>query len=163
MLNGCPCGYATDGRRRCICPPQRVQQYLAKVSGPLLDRIDVHVEVPAVPAETLIRPAAGEASGVIQSRILEARARQQRRLAATGALTNARMRHREVQQWCGLHGSAAALMRQAVDEWRLSARAYDKLLRLARTIADLAASESIQSDHLAEALQYRSLDRRLWG
>ena len=139
-----------------------MQQYLAKISGPLLDRIDLHIDVPAVPFDSLSRPVEGESSSSIKRRVLKARARQQRRLRPYRLFANAQMRHREIQKLCVMSEEARRLLKAAMEELALSARAYDTILKVARTIADLAASREILPEHLAEAIQYRSLDRQLW-
>ncbi|MBI4598234.1 MAG: YifB family Mg chelatase-like AAA ATPase [Candidatus Omnitrophica bacterium] len=161
-MNPCPCGYLTDPRRRCRCPSHKVAQYLAKISGPLLDRIDLHVEVPAVRFETLTHPADGESSQAIKARVVAARRRARKRLRPLGVACNAQLRHRDLANACPLSLQAAALLKSALQELGVSARSYGKLLKIARTIADLAASEEILPEHLAEAIQYRSLDRQLW-
>ena len=161
-MNPCPCGYLTDRRHACRCNPAKVEAYLAKVSGPLLDRIDLHIDVPAVAAAQLLDPLPeGESSAVIQARVAAARTRQQARLSEDGLLINARMRSRHLARHVKPTRDAVALLRRAIEELGLSARAHDKILKIARTIADLAGTEAVTSEHLAEAIQYRSLDRRL--
>jgi len=161
-MNPCPCGYLTDPRHRCHCPSTKVAAYLARISGPLLDRIDLHIDVPAVPFEALARPDDAESSAHIKARVLRARQRQQVRLTPLGLVCNAQLRHRDLHSICQLTDRATALLKSAMREFHLSARAYDKILKISRTIADLADSEEILPDHIAEAIQYRSLDRQLW-
>ena len=162
-MNPCPCGHLGDAAHNCRCAPAEIQRYRAKISGPLLDRLDLHVEVPAVPAAALRRSAPAEASRAIQARVLQARARQRERFAASEVFTNAQMRPADLPRWCALTPEGDALLEAALRELGLSARAHDKILKVARTIADLADAEAIQPEHLAEAIQYRSLDRQLWA
>jgi len=143
--------------------PRERQNYLARVSGPLLDRIDLHVEVPAVKFREISSERTGETSAEIRERVVAARHRQQARFAAKPSITcNARMGTKEIRNYCAIDDSTLELMKMAMHDKNFSARAYDRILKVARTIADLAASESISSDHVAEAIQYRSLDRELW-
>ena len=161
MLNGCPCGYLTDPRGRCRCPSTKVARYLAKISGPLLDRLDLHVEVPAVPVEALTHPApAAETSAKIRARVLKAHRWRHKRGQQH---TNAQLSSKELKAHCELAPEAARLLKSAMHELALSARSYTKILKIARTIADLAQSATIQPQHIAEAIQYRSLDRQLWA
>ena len=161
-MNPCPCGYLTDPRRRCRCPSTKVATYLAKISGPLLDRIDLHIEVPAVPLETLTHASLSESSAQLKVRVLRARRRQRGRLKSLGITCNAQLRHRDLRKVCPLADEAANLLKRAMQDLYLSARSYDKVLKISRTIADLGKSDEILPEHIAEAIQYRSLDRQLW-
>lgn len=143
--------------------PREIQNYLGRISGPLLDRIDLHVEVPAVPFREITSERTGECSAEIRRRVIAARARQQERFKAKAKITcNARMGSRELKAFCALDESTLELLKFAMADLKLSARAYDRVLKVARTIADLAGSEKVAGDHLSEAIQYRSLDRQLW-
>lgn len=146
------------------CSPREIQAYLGRVSGPLLDRIDLHVEVPPVKFRDITAAAPGEPSARIRERVIAARQRQQARFRGRPRLTcNARMGSRELKQYCALDEPALELLKMAMHELRLSARAYDRILKVARTIADLAGSEHLTAEHVGEAVQYRSLDRQIWG
>ena len=156
----CPCGYYGDSERACTCPPATVARYTKRVSGPLLDRIDIHVDVPRVNYEKLAGDRPSEASAPIRARVSAARERQAKRFAATPKLrTNADMGPAEVREYCQLDAAGQSLMRAAMRQLQLSARAYHRAgtlwVKLARTIADLADSDAISPTHLAEALQYR--------
>ncbi len=155
-MNPCPCGYLGDASGRCRCTPDQIQRYRAKVSGPLLDRFDMHVEVPR-PDHGLLQGEgpAGEPSSVVRERVVAARARQQRR----SGCANAQVGNRELERYCRLSGEDRALLAQAIDRFGLSARAYHRILKVARTIADLAGMDTIATEHLTEALSYRRLDR----
>ncbi|MFN2140244.1 MAG: ATP-binding protein, partial [Candidatus Promineifilaceae bacterium] len=156
-MNPCPCGYYGDPRRECTCSPSTVTRYQKRISGPLLDRIDIHIEVPRVEYEKLSSDRLGEPSAQVQARVEAAREHQRARFAGDehGLSTNADMRPAEVRLYCQLDEAGRALMKTAMHQLQLSARAYHRTLKLARTIADLAGSEAIQPQHLAEALQYR--------
>ena len=144
--------------------PREIQNYLGRISGPLLDRIDLHVEVPAVKFREMNAAPPGETSAQIRARVMAARQRQQARFANRPKVTcNARMGTRDLKAFCELSETTASLLKMAMTEYNLSARAYDRILKVARTIADLAGAEAIDSDHISEAIQYRSLDRQLWG
>ncbi len=159
-MNPCPCGHFGDPQGRCTCTPVQIQRYLARVSGPLLDRIDLHVEVPPVKHAELLAKRAGEASEAVLKRVLAARQRQQMRLRdMPGKHCNADMESPEIQNICRLDAAGSELLRHAMEALGLSARAYDRILKVARTIADLAGAEQISVDHVGEAVQYRSLDR----
>ena len=159
-MNPCPCGYWGDAQRRCSCPPPVVQRYLARVSGPLLDRIDLHIEVPAVPYRELSDARLGEPSASVRERVCRARERQRARFAGRAGLhANAHLRAREIREFCRVDAAGDALLRSAIARLGFSARAYHRILKIARTIADLDAAAEIGTPHLAEAIQYRSLDR----
>ncbi len=154
-MNPCPCGYFGDPQRACTCQPSTVTRYQKRISGPLLDRIDIHVEVPRVDFDKLADDRLGESSACIRTRVESARSRQKARLAGTGLTCNAEMGPGDVRQLCRLDDTGRALVRQAMAQLQLSARAFHRVLKLARTIADLAGVEAIAPAHLAEALQYR--------
>ena len=144
--------------------PREIQNYLGRISGPLLDRIDLHVEVPPVKFREISGDRTGETSAQIRERVVAARKRQQTRFAHKPRITcNARMGPKELKEFCALDEGTKELLKTAMADWNLSARAYDRILKVARTIADLAGAESLGSDHVSEAIQYRSLDRQIWG
>ena len=161
-LNPCPCGYRGDPRRECQCAVPQVERYMGKISGPLVDRIDIHLEVPAVPFRELSASRAGTSSAQMREAVLAARARQAARFADTGTRSNARMTSREIRAHCPLEPAAGELLRAAVADLGLSARAHDKVLRVARTIADLDGADTLGCAHVSEAINYRLLDRGLW-
>lgn len=161
-MNPCPCGYLGDSKHECRCSSTQVQRYRSKISGPLLDRIDIHVEAPALSIEELRNSRPGETSSVIRERIQGARQVQQGRLSASGITCNARMSHGQIREHCAIDRPLGDLLQQAMEQLSLSARAYDRILKVARTIADLADSPAIQAPHLLEAIQYRSLDRNVF-
>lgn len=162
-MNPCPCGYFGDTVQVCSCQPPLIQRYLQRISGPLLDRIDIHIEVPRLNQDELMAVPKGETSAAIRQRVMVARKRQQERFAGSGIFANAAMQSRQIRQHCALEGAARELLKTAIEQLGLSARAYDRILKLGRTIADLAGSEGIEVEHVAEAIQYRTLDRKLWG
>lgn len=153
--NPCPCGFASDPDRTCSCSPIQIARYQKKISGPLLDRIDLHVEVPRVDFEKLSGDELGEKSELIRARVEEARARQTRRLAGTPYKANSEMKNKDIREHCKLNDQSIEILKQAVQHMHLSARSYHRILKLARTIADLAGSDDIQTEHVAEALQFR--------
>jgi magnesium chelatase family protein len=162
-MNPCPCGHYGDLRRECRCAPAQVQKYRNRLSGPLMDRIDIHVEVPAMELKDLTGNSVEEPSGSIRERVTHARFIQLKRFGEEGKVTcNARMTTRLLRKHCVLDAESMELLKQAVNNLNLSARAYDRIQKVARTIADLAGARRIQADHLAEAVQYRALDRSLW-
>ena len=162
-MNPCPCGYRSDPRRSCGCSPPQVEKYLGRISGPLLDRIDLHVEVPAVPFAQLAEAPPGPTSADFREVVLKARARQAERFGPRGPGVNGRMTPRQVRKHCTLRPEPAAMLKGAMEELGLSARAHDKVLRVARTMADLEGSDAIDGHHIAEAVGYRSLDRGVWA
>jgi len=158
-MNPCPCGYFTDTKHACRCTPAQIQRYRSKISGPLLDRIDMHVEVPALPHKDLTETEASEPSVIIAARVGKAREIQSRRFARTKIHSNARMSGRQIKTHCRIGADSRKLLQTAIDRLGLSARAYNRILKIARTIADLAGEPLIGTDHISEAIQYRSLDR----
>ncbi len=162
-MNPCPCGYFGDLKRECRCSPIQVQRYRQRISGPLLDRIDLHIEVPAVEYRDLSSERIEENSHAIRERVMQARQRQQERFQKSSKTTcNARMGPRQIKQHCKLSADCQELIRVAMTELNLSARAYDRILKVSRTIADLDSSREIAAEHISEAIQYRTFDRRLW-
>jgi len=164
-MNPCPCGFYTDPTRNCTCNPGMIHKYLRRISGPLLDRIDMHVEVPRLKDQELVNQPTGEPSLAIRDRVERAREIQRRRFKSDGggAFCNAHMNARQIRKFCSPKDDVKDLLRTAINQLNLSARAYDRILKLARTIADLEGVEEITLAHVAEAVQYRSLDRKLWG
>ena len=161
-MNPCPCGYLGDPRRECRCSTPQIQRYRTRISGPLLDRIDIHIEAPPLSIEAIRSAVPGESSAIICERVREARGVQKKRFSAISTACNARMSHAQIRQHCLLNAEQGDLLQRAMEELHLSARAYDRILKVARTIADLDGSEAILSPHLLEAIQYRSLDRNLF-
>ena len=161
-MNPCPCGFHGHPKRKCTCPEGAAKRYLARVSGPLLDRIDIHIEVPPVDFEKLSSKMPSECSADIKKRVNAARKIQQERLKGSGIACNAKMTPAMTREFCRPTPQAMVLLEQVFEKLDFSARAYDKILRVARTVADLEGSPSIEANHIAQAVQYRSLDRRLW-
>ena len=161
-MNPCPCGYLTDPVNECTCTPPQIQKYMSKISGPLLDRIDIHIEVPALKYRELSGGSAGETSEVIRERVTKARQVQLERLKGKQIYCNAQMETSQIKTYCPIDEECKELLREAIDHLGLSARAYDKVLKVSRTIADLEGKETISANHISEAIQYRSLDRNLW-
>jgi magnesium chelatase family protein len=162
-MNPCPCGNHGNPNHECTCTPMMIQKYMAKVSGPLLDRIDIHIEVPAVKVAELSQKKPGEASASIRERVITARAMQVTRFSQNRKLfNNAGMQSKELREHCKIGTAGEELLKMAMTKLGLSARAYDRIIKVSRTIADLAGCTDIQTEHLSEAIQYRSLDRNLW-
>jgi magnesium chelatase family protein len=162
-MNPCPCGYLGDPRRPCKCSQPQIERYMAKISGPLLDRIDLHIEVPGVPFQELAASADGTPSSRMRDQVLAARRRQQERFGKDSNRLNGRMTSRQLRKHCALDDEGRNLLKTAMEDLGLSARAHDRILRMARTIADLADSDAIRPSHVTEAIGYRSLDRKLWA
>ncbi|MBM3241490.1 YifB family Mg chelatase-like AAA ATPase [Candidatus Poribacteria bacterium] len=161
-MNPCPCGFYSDPTRDCRCTPAQIQTYLAKISGPLLDRIDIHLEVPAVKYKDLASTVSSEPSAAVRQRVQKAREIQQKRFKGSKIYSNANMHPRQLKQYCRIGEAAQELLKVAITRLGLSARAYDRILKVSRTIADLDGEESIEAEHVSEAIQYRSLDRDFW-
>ncbi len=162
-MNPCPCGFYTDPVRECTCSPAEIQRYRKQISGPLLDRIDIHIEVPRLTPDEVMQREPGEPSASVRQRVVVARERQHERFAGTPFHHNAEMNTKALREFCPLADEVEGLLRTAIEQFALSARAHDRIVKLARTIADLDGSEDIGVAHIAEAVQYRSLDRKLWG
>jgi magnesium chelatase family protein len=175
-MNPCPCGYFNDKSRECMCTPPMIQRYVSKVSGPLLDRIDIHIEVPAVQYKELRGGASAEGSEQIRARVLAARELQHERFGQGGDRTrgsskgasrqifaNSQMNTPQIRTYCELSSDAERLLERAMQQQGLSARAHDRILKVARTIADLGCERDIAVKHIAEAIQYRTLDRSYWS
>lgn len=161
-MNPCPCGFLGDPKRECSCNLIQIQRYRSKISGPLLDRIDIHVEVPPVQFRDLTAEPAGETSATMLQRVKEARKIQADRFQKTKLYTNAGMSSRQIRKFCPLDTQSEDLLEKAMEKFGLSARAHSRILKISRTIADLEGSEGIESSHVAEAIQYRTLDRRMF-
>jgi magnesium chelatase family protein len=162
-MNPCPCGYLGDAKRPCKCTPMQIERYMGRISGPLLDRIDLHIEVPGVPFQELSAKADGTPSAAMREQVHRARAAQRQRFGADSSRLNGRMTSRQLRRHCALDSACQTLLKSAMDELGLSARAHDRILRMARTIADLDGADAIGAAHLTEAIGYRSLDRKLWA
>ena len=160
-MNPCKCGFHGDPFHQCLCSPHQIQTYRSKVSGPLMDRIDIHIEVPAIKFNEIASDSAGEPSSGIRERVTRARSMQQARFKSDGIYANAQMKPRHIRKYCSIDTECQSLMEKAMTRLGLSARAYNRVLKVARTIADLEGSETIGSRHVSEAIQYRSLDRKV--
>ncbi|MBN1864030.1 MAG: YifB family Mg chelatase-like AAA ATPase [Victivallales bacterium] len=161
-MNPCPCGHYGDAARSCRCTPPQIQRYRARISGPLLDRIDIHVELSPLGDDVLLSAPTGETSSEIRRRVVEGRKVQNERFSGTGIFCNSQMEPAQLQRYCSLDQESMTYLRHSIRELRLSARAYDRILRVARTIADLKGAEQISTQDLFEAVQYRDLDKRMW-
>jgi magnesium chelatase family protein len=161
-MNPCPCGFANDFRRECYCTPPQIQRYMSKISGPLMDRIDIQVDVPAVPYKDLAGGRSAESSEIIRNRVVAARNTQIRRFFDEHVYSNAQMGPRLIRKYCVLSQECEKIMENAVTKLGFSARGFDRILKVSRTIADLEGSDDLEPKHLSEAVQYRTLDRNLW-
>jgi magnesium chelatase family protein len=162
-MNPCPCGHYNDPTRECKCTPQQIQRYLSKISGPLLDRIDIHIDVPAVKFKELASDTPSESSGEIRERVMKARIIQGERLKGENLFSNSQMTPRLIRKYCAIDAGSKALLEQVITRLGLSARAYDRILKVSRTLADLEENEKIETTHVSEAIQYRTLDRNFWA
>ena len=161
-MNPCPCGFFNDPSRECTCTPPIIQRYVSKISGPLLDRIDIHIDMPAVRFQELRQEAGGETSDAIRARVVKARERQLERFQGEKIYCNAQMSSRQLRKYCNIAADSERLLESAMSRLGLSARAHDRILKVSRTIADLEGAEDISTTHISEAIQYRSLDRSYW-
>ena len=161
-MNPCPCGYFTHPSRECSCTPHQIQKYLSRISGPLLDRIDIHIEAPSLEYRDMADETSSESSKDIRARVEKARRVQEERFKGRKIYCNARMGTKDVREFCRLEPAGRELLKSAIQQLVLSARAYDRILKVSRTIADLEGKSSIEEQHISEAIQYRSLDRSLW-
>ncbi|MFL6273950.1 MAG: YifB family Mg chelatase-like AAA ATPase [Blastocatellia bacterium] len=161
-MNPCMCGFFNDPTRECKCTPLQIQRYVSKISGPLLDRIDIHIDVPAVKFKELASETPSESSAEIRERVVRARQIQQERFAGEKLFSNAQMSPRLIRKYCAIDSSSKGLLERAITMLGLSARAYDRILKVSRTLADLEGRELIESGHVSEAIQYRTLDRSYW-
>ena len=162
-MNPCPCGFFNDPTRECKCSTLQIQRYVSKISGPLLDRIDIHIDVPAVKFKELASETLAESSALIRERVVGARRVQQERFAGEKIFSNAQMAPRLIRKHCTIDSASKALLENAITRLGLSARAYDRILKVSRTLADLEGKESIEPNHVSEAIQYRTLDRSYWA
>jgi magnesium chelatase family protein len=161
-MNPCPCGFFNDPSRDCTCTPPIIQRYVSKISGPLLDRIDIHIDMPAVRFQELRQEAGGETSETIRDRVVKARQRQLERFQGEKIYCNAQMSSRQIRKYCNISAECERLLESAMSRLGLSARAHDRILKVSLTIADLEGAEAITTTHISEAIQYRSLDRNYW-
>jgi len=163
-MNPCPCGFFGDPTRQCHCSPPQIQRYVSKISGPLIDRIDIHIEVPAVKYKELRGNGSIEDSAAVRNRVLRARERQARRFTGEKRVfSNAQMPPKLIRKHCSIKEEGEKMLENAIGRLGLSARAHDRILKVARTIADLDSSENVETRHLGEAIQYRTLDRTYWA
>ncbi|MCF8723969.1 magnesium chelatase family protein [Nitrospina gracilis] len=158
-MNPCPCGYRTDPKRECQCTPPQIKKYVSRISGPMMDRIDIHIQVPAVEYKDLASNTVGEPSSVLRQRVQKARVRQLQRFSSAKIFSNASMSSKQIKTHCPLDAASQKIMSTAIDKMGMSARAHDRILKVARTIADLAGDNAVAAEHIAEAIQYRTLDR----
>ncbi len=162
-MNPCPCGHFNDHTRECKCTPMQIQRYISKISGPLLDRIDIHVDVPAVKFKELSSETPSESSDEIRQRVVRTRQIQLERLRGEGLFCNAQMTPRLIRKYCSIDSESKSLLENVITRLGLSARAYDRILKVSRTLADLEGKPAIESEHVSEAIQYRTLDRNFWA
>ncbi|CAN5220886.1 hypothetical protein BH10PLA2_BH10PLA2_16400 [soil metagenome] len=162
-MNPCPCGFLGDTEHLCKCAPNQIERYLGRISGPLLDRIDLHIEVPSVPFQELASKSEGTSSSTMRDQVLRARLAQRERFGKESIRLNSRMTSRQMRKFCVLQQESQSILQTAMEDLGLSARAHDRILRVARTLADMDGTGEIQTSHLVEAIGYRSLDRKLWA